>query len=110
MFARRVPFARRGVLVVTLITMLAGCALLPEEPAPRPVASAGRLASAERLFLVNVAAKAMYEVEVSRLASRRAVDPRVRSYADGIVAHQEQASAELVALMSAKGVPPPRQL
>jgi putative membrane protein len=64
----------------------------------------------ERDFVTKVAAKGMYEVEVSRLAAERALNPRVRSYAQAMATQHTQANNELVALMSAHGVAPPRGL
>ena len=64
----------------------------------------------ERDFVTKVAAKGMYEVEVSRLAAERALNPRVRNYAEAMVTQHTQANNELVGLMSAHGVAPPRGL
>jgi putative membrane protein len=64
----------------------------------------------ERDFVTKVAAKGMYEVEVSRLAAERAVHPGVRNYAQTMVTQHTQTNNELVALMSAHGVAPPRGL
>lgn len=95
-----------------LVAALAGCALPPQAPPPRPVALVvtSPLEAAERAFLSDAAARTFYEVEVSRLAARRAVDPRVRSYAEQMVNHHESGNRELLALMSAKGVVPPKGL
>jgi putative membrane protein len=66
--------------------------------------------AAERDFVTKVAARGMYEVEVSRLAAERAINPNVRNYAQTLVAQHTQANEELVALMSAHGVVPPKGL
>ena len=77
--------------------------------APAPVMPA-RLTAAERDFATRAAAKGMYEVEVSRLAADRAINPGVRSYAQAMVVHHTQANKELIGLMSARGVAPPKGL
>jgi putative membrane protein len=64
----------------------------------------------EREFVTKVAYKTIYEIEVSKLAADRAVSPAVRTYAQRIVQQQTQMNNELVALMSARGVTPPRSL
>jgi putative membrane protein len=64
----------------------------------------------ERDFAMRVASQGFYEVEVSRLAAERAVNSGVRAYAQMMVNHHTQANRELAALMSAKGVAPPREL
>ena len=52
----------------------------------------------------------VYEIEVSRLAAERALSPAVRDYAQRLVHQQTQMNDELVALMSAHGVAPPKGL
>lgn len=71
---------------------------------------AARLSAAERDFVTRAAAKGMYEMEVSKLAAERAIDRGVRSYARALVGHRAQANGELIALMSARGVAPPKGL
>jgi putative membrane protein len=104
----------------SLAIVLGGCATsYPAAPfgmgmgatstAPAPVVPA-RFNAAERDFATRAAAKGMYEVEVSRLAADRAINPGVRSYAQAMVVHHTQANKELVALMSARGVAPPKGL
>ena len=68
------------------------------------------MSAAERDFAIRVATQGFYEVEVSRLATERAVNLDVRAYAQMMVKHHTQANNELVALMSAKGVAPPKGL
>ena len=68
------------------------------------------LSVAERDFATRVATQGFYEVEVSRLATERAVNLDVRAYAQMMVKHHTQANNELVALMSAKGVSPPKAM
>lgn len=69
-----------------------------------------RLTTAEIDFVTRVAAKGMYEMEVSKLAAERAISREVRSYARAMVGHRAQANGELIALMSARGVAPPKGL
>lgn len=109
--APRAFLATGFALVAAAMT---GCASLPGTriamgAGPAVVAPA-RLSAAERDFLIKSAAKGMYEVEVSRLAANRAVSPAVRAFALMMVRHHTQANNELVSLMSAKGVAPPRGL
>jgi len=78
--------------------------------AARPAEVAVRLTAAERDFMTRTATKGMYEIEVSRLAAERAIHPGVRSYAQMMVSHHTRANRELTALMSAKGVAPPKSL
>jgi putative membrane protein len=69
-----------------------------------------RLTLAERTFMSQAVSRAMYETEVSRLAVDRAIDPRVRSYAQMLAGHSSRVSNELGAMMRAKGVPRPAGL
>jgi putative membrane protein len=73
-------------------------------------ATVAPLSAAERDFAIRIATQGFYEVEVSRLATERAVNLDVRAYAQMMVKHHTQANNELVALMSAKGVTPPNGL
>lgn len=75
-----------------------------------PAVVAARLTPAERDFAIREAAKGMYEVEVSKLAVDRAIDAGVRSFAQKMVREHTQANNELVALMSSRGVAPPKGL
>jgi putative membrane protein len=69
-----------------------------------------QLTAAERSFMTNVATRAMYEVEVSRLAVERATSPKVRAYAQTLLAHRQQVNSDLGALMRVKGVQRPAGL
>jgi putative membrane protein len=80
-------------------------------PASTPaVAAPEQLTAAERSFMTNVATRAMYEVEVSRLAVERATSPKVRAYAQTLLAHRQQVNSDLGALMRVKGVQRPAGL
>ena len=113
-------FAARAVLLSSLglaAVLGAGCATFPgmrtgmgAGPGTPAMVAATRLNAFERDFAIKAAAQGFYEVEVSRLAAERAVNSGVRAYAQMMVNHHTQANNELVALMSAKGVAPPKGL
>ena len=96
-----------GAGCATSIDLRSGMGAGPDTPA---VQSTAPLSAAEREFATRVATQGFYEIEVSRLATERAVNSGVRAYAQMMVNHHTQANNELVALMSAKGVAPPKGL
>jgi putative membrane protein len=115
---------RKGFAAATLFALcaglLAGCTGLSGPDmrmgagastgaAPATVAAAP-FTAVERDFVTRVAAKGMYEVEVSRLAADKATSPAVRDFARTMVTHHTQMNNELVALMSARGIAPPKGL
>ncbi|NPC55488.1 DUF4142 domain-containing protein [Caenimonas soli] len=112
--------AARAVLLSSLglaAVLGAGCAGYPgmrtgmgAGPGAPAVVASTRLSAAEREFAIKAATQGFYEVEVSKLAAERAVNSGVRAYAQMMVNHHIQANNELVALMSAKGVAPPKGL
>jgi putative membrane protein len=87
---------------------LAACAPMPPTPPALPNLSAAP--GQEPAFLSRVAADHLYEIEVSRLAARRATSPRVRSLAQALASHRAQARRQLATLMRARGVPVPERL
>jgi putative membrane protein len=95
------------------MSLLAGCTAMPPNmgmgsaPARPAAVQASPWSAVERDFVMNVAAKGMYEIEVSKLASERALGREVRSYAQTLVRHHTQANNELIAMMSARGIAPP---
>lgn len=96
-----------------MLAALAGCGSISNliHPEPAVVAvPATPFGAAEREFVTRVATRNVYEIEVSRLAADRAVSPAVRDYAQAIVSRQSQMNDELVRLMSAHGVAPPKGL
>jgi len=104
-------------LALAVAALTSACATLPgmrigmgAGAATTAVVAPTRLSAAEREFAIKAAAQGFYEIEVSRLAAERAVNSGVRSYAQMMVNHHTQANDELVALMSAKGVAPPKGL
>lgn len=78
--------------------------------AARAEVAVAAFTAVEREFVTKVAAKGMYEVEVSRLAAEKAMNPAVRDFARTMVTHHTQMNNELVQLMSARGVAPPKGL
>jgi putative membrane protein len=101
-------------LALAAAALVSGCAgvshIMGAGPERAVVAKPIPVTPAERVFMTKAAAKTMYELEVSRLAADRAIDPRVRTYAQSMVVRQTQFTNELVALMSARGVAPPKGL
>lgn len=108
------------VFVVLAAMAGAGCVSMPRsgmgagmgaapQPAPRAIAPT-RLSASERAFAIKAVAQGMYEVEVSRLASERALHSGVRSYALAMANQHKQVNDELVSLLSVKGVAPPKGL
>jgi putative membrane protein len=100
-----------------IAALAAGCAPVLGPPpvtasvaAPAQVAPAGSLDATERALMSRLATGGLYEIEVSRLASDRATDPRVRSYAQAMASHDAEAHRALAELMRAKGVPMPTGL
>jgi putative membrane protein len=100
------------VMAASAAAVLGGCASqsrVPLTPGAQ-VAPANNLSLSEKTFVVNMASRTMYQLEVSKLAAERASDPRVKAYAQSMVARQTEFTNELYALMSARGVPPPKGL
>jgi putative membrane protein len=98
---------------IAVAALTTGCAAINEliEPKPPPVVvTPARLTPAERNFVAKAFTRSVYEVEVSRLAAERAIDPRVRSYAQTLVEDRSDAREDLIRIMSAKGISPPKGL
>lgn len=74
------------------------------------VVAATPYTTVERDFVIKVAAKGMYEVEVSKLATDKATIPAVRDFARTMVLHHTQMNNEIVGLMSAHGIAPSKGL
>ena len=79
-------------------------------PEPTAHVASTPLNAAERDFVTKVANRTVYEIEVSKLAAERASSPAVRDYAEAIIAQHSRMNDELVRLMSAHGVAPPKGL
>ena len=93
--------------------LLAGCDHVPLNMgmgAGAQAVAATPFTTVEREFVTKVAAKGMYEVEVSKLAAERALNPNVRAFAEMMVRDHTQMNNELVAMMAARGIAPPRGL
>jgi putative membrane protein len=107
--------ASRSSIAVTLVlaALAAGCSTGGSPFATKPIPATvveEQLTPSERDFLMQAAQRAMYDLEVSRLAADRATNPKVRSYAQMVANHRAQANNELTSLMRAKGVPRPTTL
>jgi putative membrane protein len=63
-----------------------------------------KLARADRKFIQDAAESGMFEVEVAQLASSKATDPAVKSFASMLVDHHTSANNELVQLANSKKV------
>lgn len=103
----------RNLILFLLPVLLAGCSLLPPDmrmgagPMPAPAAP---FTAVERDFVSKVAARNVYEIEVSKLAVEKGSSPAVRDFAQTMITHHTQMNNELVMLMSAHGVAPPKGL
>lgn len=73
-----------------------------------------QLSSADRKFIQTAAGSGMFEVQAAQLASSKATDAGVKSYASMLVDHHTAANNELTQLANKKGVElsaaPPRAL
>jgi putative membrane protein len=96
-----------GAGCASSVDLRTGMGAGPATPAPQATVP---LSAVERDFAIRVATQGFYEVEVSRLATERAVNLDVRAYAQMMFKHNTQSNNELFALMTAKGVPPPNGL
>ncbi len=110
-------FSSRACLPLILAAgvLASGCASLPGlnmgmGAGPAVVVSPTRLNAAEREFAIKAATQGFYEIEVSRLAAERALNPGVRSYAQMMVDDHTRSNNELTSLLSVKGVAPPKGL
>ncbi|HEY8048156.1 MAG TPA: DUF4142 domain-containing protein [Ramlibacter sp.] len=95
--------------------LLAGCSFVAPDmrmgaaPAPAHV-DATPFTAVERRFVTRIATRNVYEIEVSKLAQEKALSPPVRDFAQTMVDHDSRMNDELVAIMSAHGVAPPKGL
>jgi putative membrane protein len=73
-----------------------------------------KIARGDRKFVEEAAGSGMFEVQVGQLASTKATDPNVKSFAGMLVDHHTKANDELTKLANAKGVElpaaPPRAM
>jgi putative membrane protein len=76
----------------------------------RPVVASTPFTAVERDFVTKVAVRTVYDIEVSRLAAERALSPAVRDYANRLAQDDTLMNDELVILMAAHGVAPPKGL
>ena len=110
-------FLAGRILVTAACTcLLAACSMLPSSPdmrmgaGPHAVVAGPPFTAVERDFVTRVVTRNVYEVEVSKLAADRALSPAVRDYAQRLAQDDTVMNDELVALMSAHGVAPPKGL
>ena len=113
--------SRLAALLLAAGALAAGCATVGNPMGARQGSAMGaplaarsaatdQLTLAERTFMAQAVKRAMYDLEVSRLAVDRAIDPRVRSYAQQLATYSVQANSELGHLMRARGVARPATL
>jgi putative membrane protein len=113
---KQMPFVVRTFFLAFAASLLAACSMLSMPDmrmgaAPARVVVAGPPFNAvERDFVTKIATRTVYEIEVSRLAADRALSPAVRDYAGRLVQDDTLMNDDLVALMSAHGVAPPKGL
>jgi putative membrane protein len=110
-------FAVRTILGFALACLLGACSMLSSSPDMRmgagPVHAAVAVTpftAVERNFVTKIATRNVYEIEVSRLASERAMSPAVRDYATRLAQDETLMNDDLVVLMSEHGVAPPKGL
>lgn len=72
--------------------------------------STGKLSSSDKGFIKDAAVDGLYEVEIGKIASERASDPAVKSFAQMLVTHHSAANDELKQLASARNVEVPTEL
>ena len=100
-------------VIAAVMGLLAGCSSLAPDvrlgAAPAHV-DTKPFTAVERRFVTRIATRYVYEIEVSKLAIDKALSPGVRDFAQAMVDHDSRMNDELVALMSAHGVAPPKGL
>jgi putative membrane protein len=73
-----------------------------------------KLSSGDRKFVETAAGSGMFEVQAAQLASTKATDPALKSFASMLVDHHTAANSELTKLANSKGVElpaaPPRAM
>ncbi len=85
-----------------------GCGMMRDPGmSPALAGSAVGMSPADQAFAAMAAGGGLYQVGVSRLAVRRAVNPQVKAYGQMLVDHHTTANNELKQLLSARGVTPP---
>lgn len=104
-----------AVSLAAAAALLAGCGTLRTDrmdapPARAPVGAASHFNTTDREFATQMAIGGLYEVEVSRLATQRAVAAPVKSYAQMLVSNHAQANRELLDILKVKNFAPPAGL
>ncbi|CAI10074.1 DUF4142 domain-containing protein [Aromatoleum aromaticum] len=72
-------------------------------PAPGE-ATAGPIAGVDRSFISEAMSRGLAEVEASRLATTKAADPKVKSFAEKLQKDHTEANAKLQSLATSKGM------
>lgn len=75
-----------------------------------PVHNAGNMDRTDRKFAEAAAQSGLAEIAAGQLALQRSRDPRVRQYAQGLIADHQAANAQLQRIASAKGIALPTGL
>lgn len=70
----------------------------------------GKLSKKDEAFIKKAATGGMFEVEAARLAAEKASDPQLKTFAEKLRDHHQQANDELKQIASARGVSMPTQL
>jgi putative membrane protein len=108
----------RTLAVAACACVLAACSSLTSgsdmrmgaAPARPAVVPGKPFTAVERNFVTTIATRTVYEIEVSKLAAERALSPAVRAYAQRLAQDDTLMNDDLVVLMSAHGVAPPKGL
>lgn len=95
------------------VALFAG-AMTPVRAADPPAAASEKAtrkpADADQVFMRKAAGSGAYEVEVAKMASRKAESPEVKQFADMLVQHHSTANDELKALAASKDVELPKDM
>lgn len=70
----------------------------------------GKLSKKDENFIKKAATGGMFEIEAARLAAEKATDPQLKTFAEKLREHHQQASDELKQIASARGVTIPTQM
>lgn len=70
----------------------------------------GKLSKKDEAFIKKAATGGMFEVEAARLAAEKASAPQLKTFAEKLRDHHQQANDELKQIASARGVSMPTQL
>lgn len=95
----------RLAVVCVAAAAVTGCAMMRDAGwSPALAGSPVGMSPADQTFATMAAGSGRYQVGVSRLALRRAVNPQVKAYAQMLVDHHTTANNELMQLLRARGM------